>query len=241
VPLIDVPATVPLPFPLTLHREGSVWALSVSVTRSPETVPLTLPRKLIDDVAGDVDTVAGPIAWVPIIAATAHEIRSARPPPDPLPTVPVHVPLRSAVFGVGAVPPHAAASATSIAAIAVRTLLRTMRLLMVVGSTSADIGANRIGSVSRALVPATGTCAFSVNAFPAADVVPLVVSSRLPAQDFRHVRQVACSRRLNHKVLDAARSALGAGRAGSMATLVIILNTGRADVTTAPRFIEVFP
>src|SRR5262245_15406858 len=116
-----------VPAPLMAHPDDPFRAASVIVTCDRLRLPLSVPSKTIGATAGDVDTVTGPESWVPF-CESVHVTRSARPPPDPCPRLPDHVParMRSVVGPVAEL--HAPASAASIATMAPRTALRFMSL-----------------------------------------------------------------------------------------------------------------
>jgi len=87
---------------------GSGCAESVKDTWLPEIVPDRMPEKMTSVTGGDVSTDAGPEAVLPSWVAV-HVTRSARPPPDPWPRTPDHVPLKfTDGDGIIAVPPQPA-------------------------------------------------------------------------------------------------------------------------------------
>jgi hypothetical protein len=85
---------------------GSGCAESVKDSWLPAIVPVRVPEKVMSVTGGDVSTDAGPDTVLPSCVAV-HVTRSARPPPDPWPMTPDHVPLKfTAGDGFIAAPPQ---------------------------------------------------------------------------------------------------------------------------------------
>jgi len=66
-------------------------------------VPLRIPTNAMLVTGGEVNNVAVPETLLPDCVAD-HVTRSALPPPDPAPTIPDHVPVRSSDDGAVCVP-----------------------------------------------------------------------------------------------------------------------------------------
>jgi len=123
-----LPAAVPVP--AALHPDAPFLAARESVSwdeRFKE--PVIVPSKEMGVTAGDVETVTGPESWSPF-CAIVHVTRSARPPPEPAPSVPVHVPARIRSVSGPVAELHAAASAPSNAMTTLRAAIRFMCLLI---------------------------------------------------------------------------------------------------------------
>jgi hypothetical protein len=83
---------------------GSGCAESVKDTCPPAMRPVIMPENMTSVTGGDVSTDAGPDAVLPSGVAV-HVTRSARPPPDPWPMTPDHVPVKFTA-GEGVIAPR---------------------------------------------------------------------------------------------------------------------------------------